>query len=187
MLPAYLSENMCSLLPNADRLAFSVYFTLDEEAQFVASSTEIVRTIIRSRAKLSYDEVDGKKTSSKIPSEILKDIEVFLRLTDKLRKQRIANGSVSIDDRNCQELKFEFADLVSGGTFPFQLVAEIDAKNAVTHDSHTLIEELMVLTNRIVAETLCGHSQSTIPVVRRHMDSEESVKKAAIEFNTFFF
>ena len=182
MLPAYLSENMCSLLPNADRLAFSVYFTLDEEAQFVASSTEIVRTIIRSRAKLSYDEVDGKKTSSKIPSEILKDIEVLLRLTAKLRKQRIANGSVSIDDRNCQELKFEFADLVSGGTFPFQLVAEINAKNAVMHDSHTLIEELMVLTNRIVAETLCGHSQSTIPVVRRHMDSEESVKKAALEF-----
>ena len=187
MLPPYLSENLCSLVPNEDRLALSVYFTLTKQGEVVESRSggpEIVRTVIRSRAKLSYEEVDAGK---KLPKDLRRDISVLLDLTAKLRNRRIANGSISIDDRNSKEiLKFEFASLPDGETFPVQLRVTDDSsplsEKKLAHDSHMLIEELMVLTNKIIAEKLCSNSSVTLPVVRRHVESEDAVRKAAVSF-----
>ena len=179
MLPPYLSENLCSLLPGTDRLAFSVFFTLDEEARLVGEP-EFVRSIIHSQLKLSYDDVDACVES--IPSAIRDDIETLMRLTGKLRNSRIASGSVSLDDRNGQEIRFEFAQLGDGTCFPVQVKQEVNVRQSGGHDSHTLIEELMVLTNKLVADKLCQSSEITVPVLRRHLDTEEAVVLAASRF-----
>lgn len=180
MLPAYLSEDLCSLLPDEDRLAFSVYFTLNGAAELVGAP-EIKRTIVRSRARLNYDEVDALRVKN---VEIRKDIEILMKLAEKLRKQRIANGSISIDDRNKAELEFDFHD----NSFPMQIVVDRIPDVRRTHDSHMMIEELMVLTNKIIADKLCDQTTANDDakaergVVRRHRESEATVKKAALAF-----
>lgn len=177
MLPAYLSENLCSLLPGSDRLAFSVFFVLSETGE-VVGDPEFVRSVIHSRVKLSYDQVD----SNQVPPEVQSDISTLMRLTKKLRSQRISNGSVSLDDRNSQEIKFEFADLPNGDTFPVQVVNEVSVRQSGGHDSHTLIEELMVLTNKLIADKLCESGTLTTPVLRRHMGTEDAVVEAGSGF-----
>ena len=184
MLPAYLSEDLCSLLPGTDRLAFSVYFVLSGEGK-VIGEPEIKRTIIRSQAKLNYDDVDaailmGEKI--KISEDILSDIKTLMSLTEKLRNERISSGSISIDDRNNERIKFEFHELKPGESFPVQVLVEKSASSAMQHDSHTLIEELMVLTNKLIANKLVENHSITLPVVRRHMDTEDSVIEAARKF-----
>lgn len=169
MLPPYLSENLCSLLPGEDRLAVSVFFVVNEDSGEVMEAPVIERTVIRSRAKLGYDNLGSDPG-------ILKDIEILMKLTGKMRNNRIAAGSVTIDDRNTQELVFEFNDAV--------IAVKTEAKSTPgeIHDSHTLIEELMVMANKIVAEKLCESSEVTVPVVRRHVDSEKAVIEQAIDF-----
>ena len=178
MLPAHLSENLCSLLPGQDRLAVSVIFNLNRAGDLIGTP-QFTKSIIKSVARLGYDEVDAamrvRAKVDDIPSEILADVEVLMDLTGKLRAKRIANGSVTLDDRNGQEISFEF--LSSPQTFPVSVRVDQPASiKPGRHDSHTMIEELMVLTNKIVAERLCD--SSVIPIVRRHYDSEDAVVAA---------
>lgn len=186
MLPPYLSENLCSLLPGEPRLAVSVFFVLDQSGSLIGEP-EIRRSVIRSSAKLSYDDVDAALRDPKVscvPADILRDIRLLLDMTEKLREGRIANGSISIDERNGPELKFDFHDLGKGVSFPFQVELGNQSNTTMSHDSHTLIEELMVLTNKIVATKLIENSSVTLPVVRRHLETEDAVRKAAIDFLT---
>jgi VacB/RNase II family 3'-5' exoribonuclease len=186
MLPAYLSENLCSLLPGSDRLAFSVYFSLNEEGQMIGGP-EIERTVIRSRAQLSYDDVDAAlsgdaQAMTSISTDIIADIRCLMALTAKLRSERISNGSISIDERNNEHIKFEFFDMKGMESFPVRIYVDKSSWSGMQHDSHTLIEELMVLTNKIVANKLVDNHSLTLPVVRRHMDTEDSVIDAARKF-----
>ena len=177
MLPQYLSEHLCSLLPNTDRLAFSVYFSLNSETGVMHGEPTFHRTIIRSVAKLSYEDVDSALAGNvgAFPSPLLKDITSLSLITRKLRENRIANGSVSIDDRNGIDLKFDFSP-----DHPVGIL--LSSSSPGFHDSHTLIEELMVLTNKLVANKLVDSSSTVFPVVRRHLDSETGVIEAARNF-----
>ena len=181
MLPAFLSENLCSLLPGEDRLAVSVFFTLNGDTGVVEGVPSIERTVIRSLAKLSYDQVDealSGTASIEISTNILSDIKLLMSVTGRLRTNRIAEGSVTIDDRNGQsEITFEFLPNID-----FPIAVQGSSSRSGGHDSHTLIEELMVLTNRMVAEKLCDQSAVSVPVLRRHLESEAAVLQAAREF-----
>lgn len=183
MLPAYLSENLCSLLPGEDRLAVSVFFVLNEAGE-IQGHPEMFRSVIRSQSKLDYDAVDSalfeEGPSNMIPKQVLKDIQKLHELTRILREKRISDGSVTIDDRNSEDLDFEFLDGVESG--PVSVRTEAKESRKTSHDSHTLIEELMVMTNKIVAEKLCDSAELTTPVLRRHEDSEGAVVERAKEF-----
>jgi len=184
MLPPYLSENLCSLLPMTDRLAFSVYYKINAETGVLVDDPEFVRTIIRSTAKLSYDDVDHAldvgNGDEKISAEIFSDIKILLEITRKMRENRIANGSISIDDRNGAELKLEFAYDEKQSEHPVALLTSTTMPSS-GHDSHTLIEELMVQTNMLVADKLVA-SPGLIPVVRRHVETESAVVESARNF-----
>ena len=183
MLPPYLSENLCSLLPNTDRLAFSVYFTINRTNSEIVGTPEFKRTIIRSVAQLSYDDVDAALAGkSNIPPPLLSDINLLMSITEKLRTCRIENGSISIDDRNGIEMKFDFSE---SGEHPVGIVfGEGSLNSTASHDSHTLIEELMVLTNKLVANKLMDNKEFVVPIVRRHLDTEEGVVEAGKNFLT---
>jgi protein SSD1 len=184
MLPPYLSENLCSLLPKADRLAFSVYYTIDMETGELVGEPEFIKSIIRSVAQLSYDDVDaafrGSNHDKKIPESIFNDLKLLMKLTNRLRENRIISGSVSIDDRNSSDLKFDFHLDDRDNQHPVGIVG-CSPTTAMAHDSHTLIEELMVMTNKIVAEKLVN-SPGIVPVVRRHLDTESAVVESARKF-----
>ena len=178
MLPASLSEDACSLLPNVDRLAFSVYFSLDENTAELVGEAEFVRTVIRSCAQLSYDQAD----SGEVPnSGVRADIALLTRLTSEIRKRRIANGAITISDRTGEELKFEFLQNFPIAITTHKSVADtITTHKSVADTSHQLIEELMVLTNSLVAEKLAAHSDA--PILRRHADSSAAVLNAGNDF-----
>jgi VacB/RNase II family 3'-5' exoribonuclease len=181
MLPAYLSENLCSLLPDHDKLAFSVYFDIDKDSGRIVEQPEFKRTVIRSEARFEYDEVDAI-ASGEITTPIGADLHLLMEITTRMRKNRIDEGSVTIDDRDGPELKFDFHDLDNGEPAVVGIMA--DCPTLSTHNSHHLIEELMVQANKLVAEKLVESTALPTAVLRRHMESEESVKHAAIEVLT---
>ena len=141
MLPRELSENFCSLLPNEDRLAVSVFFTLDDEGRITARSS-IKRTIVRSCCRLTYAEaqmvIHGNDSSTAhIPEEIMEKIRQLSSLAQKRRFIRL--GDRSFD---------HWQDNESGEYF----------------EAHELVEEMMILSNEEIAKCLSQKSSELAPL-----------------------
>ena len=155
MLPERLCNFICSLRPNEDKLAYSVVFNLDDEAN--VKSYRIVHTIIRSNRRYAYEEAqqvledngvkDGTGEPAPAPGkagykdEFGWEICTLDRLAKKLREKRFKNGAVKFDS---EELHFT-----------------VDEKGHPTgcffkrsKDANKLIEEFMLLANRTVAESV---------------------------------
>ncbi|KAJ2620877.1 hypothetical protein GGI25_003957 [Coemansia spiralis] len=174
MLPSILCEDLCSLNPGVDRLAFSVMWEMEAKTATVLS-TWFGRTIINSACKLSYDDaqnvIDGnhiasylpcyetfkgkvKPASSKRKAQIESSIMWFYRLSKIMRKRRFGSGALSL---NSVKLSFE----LDGSGEP------IDCWPYVIKDSNRLIEEFMLLANMSVAARI----EATFPdasLLRRH-------------------
>lgn len=137
MLPEALSNDLCSLRPNEEKLTFSAVFELDEEAQVV--NEWFGRAVILSDRRFSYEEaqevIEGKNTT-----EPLKDSVLTLdRLAKKLRAARFKNGSIGFER---DEAKFVLDEKGKPLSVYFKEIK----------DSNQLIEEFMLLANRKVAE-----------------------------------
>ncbi|PPQ98528.1 hypothetical protein CVT24_004019 [Panaeolus cyanescens] len=149
MLPPALSEQLCSLLPGQDRLAFSVVFTLDGEAKVIKKW--FGKTIINSNAKLAYSDaqrvIDGhalgeaKTSSPELANQIGQDILILRKLAEKLRTQRFKNGALSLESPS---LSFTLDD----NGLP------TDCYQYDRTEANTLIEEFMLLTNIAVAQQI---------------------------------
>ncbi len=143
MLPQKLSQNLCSLLPETDRLAVSVFVTLGEKRQSV--HVDFTRSIIRSRAKLAYEQVDavleGNEDEDNPAAEFGGMLRALAKLTRGLTKQRAKDGALDFD---VPEVKVELDD--DGRVLSLSKRERLE--------SHRLIEELMLLANREVAREL---------------------------------
>ncbi len=146
MLPEKLSNNLCSLRPNEDKLCFSAVFELDDNAHVVKQW--FGSTIICSNNRLSYEDAQaiidtGKGTMSE-------EILTLHRLAQIFRKIRFQKGSISFDraephfklDKDGKPLNVFFVENTT---------------------SHQLIEEFMLLANRKVAEFCSGIMQTESP------------------------
>src|SRR5262245_20665550 len=146
MLPARLSHNICCLQPEMDRLTLSVLIELTADARTVRY--EIVNTVIRSQARLTYTRVaeylDGnpRALDSWNPA-IGAVLERMDQLASSLRQQRLATGSLDFD------LPEAAIVLDAEGKIDTIVRAEITR-------AHMLIEECMLLANRTVAAHLAG-------------------------------
>ena len=168
MLPERLCNFICSLRPDEDKLAYSVIFTLDDEAN--VKTYRIVHTIIRSKRRYAYEEVqqlleengvvDGTGEPAPVPKngkykgENAEQLITLDRLAKALRKKRFEHGAVKFDR---EELHFD-----------------VDEKGKPTrcyfkrsHDANKLIEEFMLLANKTVAESIGkakkGRKAKTLP------------------------
>ena len=142
MLPERLCNDICSLWPNTDKLCMSVVFTMDSDAQVL--KYKICRTVIRSDARLNYEEaqamIEGERTE--VSDERLAEaLTVLNSLAQKLRSRRIADGAITIEQ---PEMRFRLD--VFGR--PVEIFFE------TTSESHQLIEEFMLLANRTVARAV---------------------------------
>ena len=137
MLPEKLCNNLCSLRPDEDKLAYSVIFELDEDA-FVRKS-RIVHTIIRSNRRFCYDEVQAIIENQK--GEYADEILVLDKMAKKLRERRFKNGAVNFDR---VEVKFNIDEKGKPLSIYFK----------ESKDANKLIEEFMLLANRTVAEKI---------------------------------
>jgi ribonuclease R len=100
MLPERLSNFICSLRPDEEKLCFSVVFEINENAEVVTEW--IGRTVILSKRRFNYEEVQEIITSGK--GELKEEILILNNLARKLREKRFDNGAIAFDS---VEVKFK--------------------------------------------------------------------------------
>lgn len=137
MLPERLSNDICSLKPNEDRLTYSVIVELSPRGKLI--NYKIKKTIIRSKKRFTYDEV--QEIIEKGNGEFSEEILTLNKIAKILRKKRMKAGSF---DFNTTEVKFKLN----------QFGYPVDAYLKTIKDSNLLIEEFMLLANKIVAEEI---------------------------------
>lgn len=167
MLPEKLSNNICSLVPYKDRLTFSVIVELTPRCKIV--SYEIQKTIINSKRRFTYDEVQEIIESGH--GDFKDEIIQLNQVSKTLREKRMKKGSINFYS---PEVNFK---LDENGV-------PIEIKIKEVRESHNLIEELMLLANQIVAEHVKAKAnKKTIPFVYRIHDLPD--KEKIIEFSRF--
>jgi ribonuclease R len=155
MLPEVLSNNLCSLRPNEEKLTFSAVFELDDNAKVLGKW--FGRTMISSDQRFNYDQAQAIIEGGDGPMK--KEILAAWHLAEILRKRRFENGSILFDR---PEMKVE----VDEDGKP------INVYEKVSKEANFLVEEFMLLANRSVAEFValnCGIKNPTM-VYRIHDD-----------------
>ncbi len=172
MLPEHLCNFVCSLRPDEDKLAYSVIFTLNEEAE--VQDYRIVHTVIRSNRRYAYEEV--QKVIEDGVGENSKQLLTLDRLAKKLREQRFKKGAINFDS---EELHFDVDEKGKPIRCYFKR----------SQDANKLIEEFMLLANRTVAEHIGkvkrGKKAKTLPY-RVHDNPDPQKLEALREFVTKF-
>lgn len=146
MLPERLSNNICSLRPDEEKLTFSAVFLLDDQAN--VKDRWIGRTVILSDKRFTYEEAQEilEKKEGVLSEELLKLDE----LGKILRKKRFEKGAMNFER---SEVKF---DLDEKGKPLGVIFKEVK-------DSNQLIEEFMLLANKVVAEFIGKKDMETNP------------------------
>lgn len=171
MLPKVLSNDLCSLNPHEDKLAFSVEIILDDSGKVINSNA--YKSVINSKYQLNYDEVNelfyGKKT--RIDNDTKKMLENMLELSKKIRKNKKQRG---ILDFELPEMKVELNE--KGKV--------IDIHLRERGESHKLIEDFMVIANETVAEMLYWADMPAIYRIHEapNMDSVKELIKSLDKF-----
>lgn len=159
MLPERLSNNLCSLNPNEDKLSFSAIFELDDQARLHAEW--FGRTIMRSNRRFAYHEaqalIDGGE------GEFKEDVLTLYALSKVLRKERMANGALEVGGN---EVKFRLD--------PQGRPVEVYEK--VMGPANWLIEEFMLLANKRVAAWVSHRKGGAPPFVYRIHDLPDPEK-----------
>lgn len=166
MLPEKLSNGVCSLRPNEDKLVFSAIFEFDKNTQVV--KRWFGKAVIHSNRRFAYEEaqevLDGKS------EELADELHDLNRIAKVLKKRRFKQGSINFET---DEVKFRLAE---DGT-------PIDVYIKERKDAHMLIEDFMLLANREVATFINRKSkdlQKEIPFVYRIHDLPDLDKAAEI-------
>jgi ribonuclease R len=134
MLPEVLSNNLCSLVPETDRLAFSAIFEMSQNG--IVHKRWFGETVIHSNRRFSYKE--AQKILSDGQGELFAELKTADTIARALAKKRFENGSIGFET---DEIKF---DLDASG-WP------VKAYRKERLDTMKMIEDLMLLTNREVS------------------------------------
>lgn len=137
MLPEILSNDLCSLVPNKDRLTMSAIFIIDKNAN--VKSEWFGRAVIHSQKRFTYKEAESTIKNGAAP--LHKEFSILNNLAKKLAKERFKQGAISLDQ---EEVKFI---LDQNGT-PIKIIKKERG------DSERLVEEFMLLANKKVAKVL---------------------------------
>ena len=164
MLPHALSSDACSLLPGVDRLAVSVEMLMNGP---LAESVAFHRSVIRSDARLTYEQVDRVYAGEERASEPWGEPLALARAAaGALRERRSEAGSLEVSS---DEPVFEFSE-------DGHVVA---VRREEQTESHSTIEQLMVLANEQVAGWLEDHRKPTL--YRVHEKPDPAAVKFLVE------
>ncbi|MFT2009670.1 ribonuclease R [Pontibacter sp. 13R65] len=135
MLPERLSNGLCSLRPQEEKLTFSAVFELDDDGKLYEQW--FGRTIIYSDRRFSYEEAQERIETGE--GDFAEEINILNGIAKKLKDKRFKNGAISFETT---EVKFKLAE--DGKPLSVYVKERKDA--------HKLIEEFMLLANKKVAE-----------------------------------
>lgn len=135
MLPERLCNQICSLRPNEEKLCFAAIFELNKNAEI--KQCHIARTVIKSNRRFTYEE--AQEVIEQGEGDYKEEILALNCLAQKLRDKRFKNGAIAFDR---YEVKFDIDETGKPlGTYI-----------KVSKEANKLIEEFMLLANRVVAE-----------------------------------
>lgn len=135
MLPEKLSNGLCSLRPDEEKLTYSVIFTMNEKGE--VKNSRITKTIIKSNRRFTYEEAQEIIETGK--GDYSNELLELNKLAQILRAQRLSNGAIDFDR---VEVRFEIDETGKPVSVYFK-----ESKEA-----NKLIEEFMLMANRSVAE-----------------------------------
>ena len=165
MLPEQLSNGVCSLVPDEDRLAFSVFMTFNAAGTMV--SRQFMHSIIRSKRRLTYEQaqevIDANGGADHVGSPECRALILSLHnLSQQLRANRFKRFALDISSPEMQ------VELDSNGMM-------VGIHVAVHTVSHELVEEAMVSANEAVAAEVSSHH---IPYISRYHEAPAEEKIA---------
>ena len=137
MLPERLCNQLCSLRPDEEKLAYSVIFQMDDKAE--VKSSRIVHTVIRSDRRFTYEEAQQVIETGE--GDYKYELLQLNRMAKLLRERRMAGGALEFDR---VEVKFEIDEKGK----PLRVYFK------ESKDANKLVEEFMLLANRTVAEAI---------------------------------
>ncbi|MFO7768715.1 MAG: ribonuclease R [bacterium] len=164
MLPEKLSNGACSLRPGEDKLAFSCFVELDGDGR--PGDVEIVDTVIRSRARLTYEDAQtiidtgNPPAGAEVPREVSSKVLEAAKVAEKLTERRMERGTIDFD------LPEPIIELDEEG-FPLAM------RERLRLASHRLVEEFMILANEAVARRGRGLNAPFVYRVHDKPDPEQ--------------
>lgn len=140
MLPKPLTEDICSLRADVERLAFSVIWELTPEAEII--STRYTKSVIKSCAALSYVEAQARMDDSRLMDPLTTDLRNMNSLAKKMRQRRIERGALTLASA---EVKFQIDT---------ETHDPLDIGMYQIREANQMVEEFMLAANVSVAEQI---------------------------------
>lgn len=168
MLPEKISNELCSLRPHEDKLAFAAIFQISPKAEI--KQYWLGRTVIHSNRRFTYEEV--QEIIEGADGDYKEEILILNQLAQIFRKKRFARGAINFSS---QEVRFQ----LDKNAKPIGILVK-ESKEA-----HQLIEEMMLLANKTVAENISKITvnKKAIPFPYRVHDTPDEEKlKPFMEF-----
>ncbi|XP_009359619.1 exosome complex exonuclease RRP44 homolog A [Pyrus x bretschneideri] len=153
MLPKPLTEDICSLRADVDRLAFSVIWEMTAEAEII--STRYTKSVIKSCAALSYIEAQARMDDSRLMDPLTTDLRNMNSLAKIMRARRIERGALTLASA---EVKFEIDT---------ETHDPLDIGMYQIREANQMVEEFMLAANVSVAEKILKHFP-LCSLLRRH-------------------
>lgn len=167
MLPFALSNGICSLNPDVDRLAFTTFVELRSDGS--RGKAEFCRSVIRSKARLTYNEVnailEGDVQAQQKRRPLVATLELMNDLAKRLHQLRVERGALELNIPECEIDCDEQGNILS-----------IDSRKR--GDAERLIEEFMLVNNETVAEHLSKQGMQTIYRVHESPDPSKLLEFA---------
>ncbi len=167
MLPEELSNELCSLNPNVDRLTFSAIFEIDIHGKI--HSEWFGRTVIHSDKRFTYE--NAQRVLDDGHGQFFQELSILNNIGKKLLKKRFKEGAISLEQ---EEVKFK---LDKNGV-------PLSVYTKVRGDTHKMIEEFMLLANRRVAEymSLKNKNKGGVFLYRIHDKPNKEKMKDLVTF-----
>ncbi|KAI4314665.1 hypothetical protein L6164_027553 [Bauhinia variegata] len=153
MLPKPLTEDICSLRADVERLAFSVIWEMTSEAEII--STRYTKSVIKSSAALSYIEAQTRMDDSRLMDPLTTDLRNMNSLAKKMRLRRIECGALTLASA---EVKFQIDT---------ETHDPLDIGMYQIREANQMVEEFMLAANVSVAQQILK-SFPFCSLLRRH-------------------
>ncbi|CAJ0928716.1 unnamed protein product, partial [Mesorhabditis belari] len=166
MLPELLSSNLCSLRGGEERFTFSVIWTLTKDADIL--SAKFHKSLIKSSAALTYEKAQEMIDNNELKDEVTTSLRGLMKLSKQLKSRRTANGALSLAS---SEVRFDM---------DWNTKTPKAVQNKEHLDTHSMVEEFMLLANISVAEKILSEYPDCA-LLRRHPVPAESSYKALVD------
>ena len=145
MIPDHLSTDLCSLLPEKDRLTLSLFLTVNHEGEVLKAVPK--RAVIRSKHRLTYNEVESVLTegNEEYGEDLQESLMMLQRISQIWRRKRLGNSA---------------------------LYQQLELEDAQSPNAHMLVEELMVMANHQIATLLMDTFPTATPLRQQLQPNE---------------